>query len=486
MTPEGLENPTLHLYPGDTLKLTVTNNTPPGTNPMTLDAPNCGSHAMSSASVNVHFHGANATPSCHGDEVVKTVINPGETFRYSVTFPKDEPPGLYWYHPHVHGLADAAVTGGSTGALIIDGVESRQPAVNQLPRSTFVIRDQQPRGGRQEGSGPCTNGVPFRDVTINQVPVDSSAPDAGGQVTFTPAKLTVPASQKQFWRVANASADSILDLQLQVAGQVQPISVIGIDGVPVNSQDGSGPAGAPIAVTHFRLPPASRVEFTMTTPAAGQTGVLMTNSVNTGPAGDCDPARPLLALTTGATPLTSSAVQKQTARTVNGRRFANLKSAPHAQDRTIYFSEDGESFFVTVDGQTPAVFQPNQAPSIKTVQGAVEKWVIQNRAQENHVFHIHQIHFLVLSQDNFGAAPVAPAIDGQFLDTVEVPGWSGSGPYPSVTVLMDFRGAVVGRFVFHCHILNHEDQGMMSIIEVDRPPRKKAAEAAGTTVDGTR
>jgi FtsP/CotA-like multicopper oxidase with cupredoxin domain len=53
----------------------------------------------------------------------------------------------------------------------------------------------------------------------------------------------------------------------------------------------------------------------------------------------------------------------------------------------------------------------------------VEKWIIQNRAQENHEFHQHQIHFMVLSQDNFeiNGSQQAPAINGQFLDMVEVP-----------------------------------------------------------------
>jgi len=47
-----------------------------------------------------------------------------------------------------------------------------------------------------------------------------------------------------------------------------------------------------------------------------------------------------------------------------------------------------------------------------------------------------------------------------------VPYWSGSGPYPSVKVRMDFRGPDIGDFVYHCHILGHEDNGMMAIIRV--------------------
>jgi FtsP/CotA-like multicopper oxidase with cupredoxin domain len=122
---------------------------------------------------------------------------------------------------------------------------------------------------------------------------------------------------------------------------------------------------------------------------------------------------------------------------------------------------------MTVAGQPNKVFNPNQAPGIVTTQGAVEQWVVQNRTGENHEFHIHQIHFLVQSQ-NF--SPQAPGVNGQFLDMIDVPAWSGTGPYPSVTLLMDFRGAVVGDFVFHCHILQHEDAGMMNIVRVNPAP----------------
>ena len=80
---------------------------------------------------------------------------------------------------------------------------------------------------------------------------------------------------------------------------------------------------------------------------------------------------------------------------------------------------------------------------------------------ENHEFHIHQIHFLQVAQNG------VPVSNGQFLDTIQIPYWSGTGPYPSVTLRMDFRGPDIGDFVYHCHILGHEDSGMMAIIRVN-------------------
>jgi hypothetical protein len=123
MTPEGLEDPTLHLKPGDTLIITVTNNTPstPAFMPL-LDPPNCGNPQPTKSSINIHYHGTNTSPSCHQDNVIKTVINSGETFQYNVAFPSDEPSGLYWYHPHIHMLAEHEVQGGASGAIIVEGI----------------------------------------------------------------------------------------------------------------------------------------------------------------------------------------------------------------------------------------------------------------------------------------------------------------------------------------------------------------------------
>jgi FtsP/CotA-like multicopper oxidase with cupredoxin domain len=108
------------------------------------------------------------------------------------------------------------------------------------------------------------------------------------------------------------------------------------------------------------------------------------------------------------------------------------------------------------------LFQPDDPPSIVTHQGAVEEWTIENRAKENHQFHIHQIHFLL---EKVHGIPV-PARKRQFLDTVDVPLWSGTGPYPSVTLRLDFRGPDIGDFPYHCHILEHEDDGMMAIVRL--------------------
>ena len=179
---------------------------------------------MDASSVNIHYHGTNTSPTCHQDDVIHTVINSGESFTYNVTFPADEPPGLYWYHPHIHGMAEAAVQGGASGAIIVQGLEKAQPAVAGLRQRILVIRDQNVAGNPNPG-GP--NDVPSWDLSLNYIPIPF--PD------YTPAVIRMKPGEKQLWRVVNASADTIIDLQLQFDGQPQTLQVVGLDGVPTGS-----------------------------------------------------------------------------------------------------------------------------------------------------------------------------------------------------------------------------------------------------------
>src|SRR5215471_1922273 len=268
MTPDGKENPTLHVNAGDTLNITVTNNTPfnpVGDTTELYNPPNCGdttqltqnpdnSNGMTGGSMNIHYHGTNTTPGCHGDNVVKTLVNPGDTFSYSLQFPTNEPPGLYWYHPHVHGLAEAAVQGGASGAIIVSGIENVQPLVSGLPERILIIRDQNLAADQNTDAS-----APSWDLSLNYVPVPYPS--------YTPATIQMKSDREEFWRVANASADTIIDLQLQFDGVAQPLLVVGLDGVPTGSQDGTR-RGKIVKQTDIRIPPAGRAEFIVTGPSA--------------------------------------------------------------------------------------------------------------------------------------------------------------------------------------------------------------------------
>ena len=466
-TPNGFQGPTLHVLPGDTLNVTVTNLVPPpppGSPTEVVSNPSnrCGDMTMTITSLNVHYHGTNTSPTCHSDEVIHTIINSGESFQYSLRIPPDEPPGLYWYHPHVHGLAEGAVQGGASGAIIVGGIANFQPAVAGLPERVLVFRDQ-PVAGNPDPGGL----IPAWDLTLNYVPVPYvSTPHPG----FIPSIIRIKQGQKEFWRVANASADTILDLQVVYDGVAQTLSIVGFDGVPVGSQDGTAP-GKLLTQTDVLIPPAGRAEFIVTGPGASvHNAVLKTLNIDTGPAGDNDPERTVAVLQKTSVALSLPATEAATG-SFTGARFAGLASAAPIRQRKLFFSEvisdpsnpaSPTNFFITVDGATPTLFDSNNPPAITTTQGAVEDWVIENRSPEHHEFHMHQIHFLLLEVNG---VPVPPAKQ-QFYDMFQVPYWSGTGRYPSIKVRMDFRGPDIGDFVYHCHILGHEDNGMMAIIRV--------------------
>ncbi len=420
----------------------------------------CGTSTMTPSSVNVHFHGTNTPATCHQDEVIHTIINSGETFQYDVQIPLNEPPGLYWYHPHVHGISENAVLGGASGAIIVEGLQNINPSVAGLAQQLLIVRDNVVPGDNLPDDAPA------KDLSLNYVPVPYP--------NYPAAQIAMKAGEQQLWRVLNADADTILDLQLTYDGQPQPLQIVGLDGVPTGSQDGTA-FGTEVTQSDVLIPPAGRAEFIVTGPATTvQNAVLSTLSVDTGPGGDNDPARPIATIQiNGSAGRSTAKVLPKASAPPPLPRFKNLSATTPTAQRSLYFSElsldpgDPDAsviFFITVQGQTPQAFDPNNPPAIVTTEGAVEDWTIENQTNENHEFHMHQIHFVQM------AANGVPVLNGQYQDTINVPYWNGTGPYPSVTVRMDFRGVTPGDFVYHCHILAHEDAGMMATIRVTASP----------------
>jgi FtsP/CotA-like multicopper oxidase with cupredoxin domain len=249
----------------------------------------------------------------------------------------------------------------------------------------------------------------------------------------------------------------------------QPLQVVALDGVPTGSQDGAA-KGKTVNQTDILLAPAARAEFMVTGQALTvQQATLLTLNIDTGPDGDNDPPRPIASIKASANaPEPPTAVSAESG-SPNPQRFAGLDRATRTATRKLYFSEvlsdptdpnSPTNSYITVDGQAPTLFNPNNPPAIMTTQGSVEDWTIENRGMENHEFHMHQLHFLPIAQNG------VPVSNGQYPGTINVPYWPGEGLYPSVTLRMDFRGPDVGDFVYHCHILGHEDGGMMAIIRV--------------------
>jgi FtsP/CotA-like multicopper oxidase with cupredoxin domain len=390
-------------------------------------------------STNVHFHGLNIPPVCHQDDVIDTLIQPGSPgFTYNVTIPATEPPGLYWYHPHVHGYTEFQVNGGAAGAIIVGGIEKYRPEVVGLTERVFVIR--------QQYLVPWVPG-PYL-LTINY---------QGAAFVGAVPIIQMKPNEKQFWRVANATIQDFLELQFQVNGNASPLQLIALDGYPLAQTR---------TQNTILIPPAGRAEFIVQAPASGGNAVFFTNAYSTGPTGNADLSQAIadIQLTSGST----APAMPRAAPSAGVLKSSDLAQQAATAQRKLFFSEEfggtngPAQFYITVDGQKQTVFQPNEKPVITTHVGAVEDWTIENRALETHAFHIHQIHFQVLEIDG------KPAADKDLRDTIEVPYWPGKGPYHSVKLRMDFRDpTIAGTFLFHCHILLHEDGGMMHKILVE-------------------
>ena len=492
---DGAEAPTLRLKPGDWLELSLKNElsasiaakqpqTMPtmGLSMSMAKAPCGGGTRMSPTSTNLHFHGLTVPSRCHEDDVLQTAVDPSGTMEYRFQIPPDEPPGLYWYHPHIHGFAKVQVLGGASGALIVEGLQRAEHDVAGLPERVLVIRDQdlvnpnaapldngpKPPPAVLDADGEVLNtgsgtGKPAKDLSINFVPV--SYPE------YKPAIIRTRPLERQLWRVVNASAITYLNLQLIYNGLAQPVEVVAMDGVPLNENGIPGPGV--VWVDHIGLPPGGRGEFIVKGPAASTTGTLLTRSVNTGPVGENDPVRTIATIIPSPTAPEPPLSLPGDTRPLPKPAFPWVGDVKPVRTRLLYFSEKPSDpnnpnsptvFMITVDGQTPKPFDPNDlTPNITVRQGDVEDWIIENRTQELHAFHIHQLHFVL---EEFFGVPVSEPF---LRDTINVPFWDGKSPtYPSVRLRMDFRDPnTVGTFIYHCHLLEHEDAGMMGIIRVE-------------------
>jgi FtsP/CotA-like multicopper oxidase with cupredoxin domain len=489
---QGNVSPNLRLKPGDLLILRFRNGLTESATDHThahlhqnANQPGeaCASAPMTSQATNLHFHGLTIPSVCHQDDVLKTLIGPGAApFEYRFRVPENQPPGLYWYHPHVHGFTTQQVLGGASGAMIIEGIERANREVTGLPERVLVIRDQDlvnpnappsrsepvlPKMLIDRDGDAANNGTgfgkPAKDLSINFVPVPY--PD------YPTALIEMKPEEKQLWRVLNASAVTYLNLAVLFGRTPQPLGLVALDGVPLNQK---GTLGDLVSwQTHLGVPPGGRVEFIVKGPPLGVPGLFVTRTVDTGPSGENDPNRAL------ARVRASTDASEPRSRLANETKPLPPTALPWLGDvtpirtRRLYFSEkllepnnptSAVEFYITVDGQTPKVFDMRSGvPDIVVKQGTVEDWIIENRSSELHAFHIHQMHFMLL--DYMGLAANEPFLR----DTVNVPYFTDRAlNYPSVRLRMDFRDPnAVGTFVYHCHLLEHEDGGMMGLIRVE-------------------
>ena len=476
MDGDGHQAPTLRVHPGDQVNLRLKNDIAAASSEMASHAAvgpgDCGHAQMSADSTNLHFHGLSIPPACHQDESLSTLIQPaGPAFEYQFRIPKSQSPGLYWYHPHVHGSSEAQVMGGASGALIVEGTEQTD---QMLPERVLVIRDQKPAATGEEA------GQPAKDLSVNFVPVPY--PD------YPMAVIRSKPSRRELWRVLNGCADTYLDLGVLFNGKWRDLGLVGVDGAPIGR--GQGHTDGIAWRRDIPIPPGGRAEFIFETPAEHVNAELLTLGVLTSPPSDeDDPAAVTSRGQAAALDDDDANPPRQLAKIISSAEATepgNLAAVPGLsrlsadlglararpiRKRLFYFSEQvldpkhpasSTVYYITEKGSTPKAFDLAAGPNITVQSGDVEDWVIENRSQESHAFHIHQLHFLTLERNG------SVTRETYLRDTIDVPYWDGtSRRFPSVKLRMDFRDPdIVGKIPYHCHVLQHADGGMMGVVEV--------------------
>jgi FtsP/CotA-like multicopper oxidase with cupredoxin domain len=430
----GLENPpVIRARPGEDIRLTYIDEMSTHSQEKCVDGP-----CMNMT--NLHFHGLHVSPNAPQDDVITMMAMPGQSLRYVVNIPLDQPPGLYWYHTHPHGESYRQSLDGMSGAIVIDGMESYIPEIKHMRERILVLRDK-----ALEENDPMAPALRSR-VQIPSTRCGASTEKPERIFTVNGAvrpQIVIGPGERQFWRIVNASPDLYADLQVDT-GQLE---IVALDGMPLAFHD---PKHRTDLADHILVPPAGRVEAIVTGAKPGEPASLRTRCFDTGPDGDPNPAMVLADMVDLAQPTPGTAAASDTQvpiyKPLSPKLIAGVENS--APDFVVTFTEDKKGFYI--NGKK---YGPMDAPMTSVTVGTYRHWKVVNNTREVHPFHIHQVHFLVNAQNGEHLAhPV-------WLDTVNVP------VNGSVDLMMDFTDPIIrGISLFHCHLLNHEDKGMMAKI----------------------
>lgn len=478
--------PTLRVGVGETLRIKVVNELPP--NPASGEPVQ---HLRYPNSANLHTHGLHVSPGLvapgvYGDYVMddpRLGIMPGQSRQHEYRIRADHPPGAYWYHPHLHGTTAIQVGSGMAGALLIKGDIDKVPEIGRAAERVFLLQSPiTDAAGRLESftqiaDSPATEG-PF---LINGV---------------RRPRLVMRSNEVQNWHFINAAIFNFVNLSLDG----HPLNVYSHDGNPGRNMVPVGPGGEEAVV----LAPGNRVSALV---QAGSPGTYYLRTLRFQIGGRIavleedvlaevvvvDPPLPM-SLPAGPLPVPASlapitdeelAAGGGIKRTIVMRTVFNDPDVPITSPpaSTIVHPGDELPDWVFQTGTTtlankvfalgaasgqgstapglPAEyipFQSTRALKQTVALGSVEEWTILNMNPIRHPFHIHINPVQVV---RVNGAPIEP----YWADTIGLP-HDGSPANPtSVTFrtrFVDFTGATL----IHCHMLAHEDMGMMQTIEI--------------------
>jgi FtsP/CotA-like multicopper oxidase with cupredoxin domain len=371
-----------------------------------------------SEETNLHFHGIDASPLKNSDNVF-IHIRPGETFTYQVRIP-DKHVGLFWFHPHSHGDVDRQIIGGMSGGIVIEGSDRLYPFLKQLQERVVLLKHH-----------PIGRADYQELVTVN------------GLVSPT---IPIRPGEAQFWQIGNIGADRFLRVKIEG----MPFYLIGRDGYFVPR---------PIRMEEVLLGPGQRFSAIV---VGGQAGRHAFQSVEF-KFDESQPPLPEVDLGTvvsqGPPADVAAAEARVSALAISGPLYADVvRSSPIAHRRSFTFSVNADKTQFLINDK---VFDENRT-DVTVKLGDTEEWTILNNDTQYHDFHIHQTGFLVTEVNG------APVHFQGLRDTFSVPPMQNGKPGEAKLVIPFSDPTIVGRFVFHCHVVKHEDKGMMMAVEVVR------------------
>jgi bilirubin oxidase len=401
-----LPGPLIDVFEGDTIRIRLENRL--------------------SQETTVHWHGLPVPPAQDGNPM--DPIAPGASRTYEFTLPVGSA-GTYWYHPHPHEYTAEQVFRGMAGLLI---VRSRtDPVPTGIEEKLLVISDLRLAA---DGTIPPNTAMDWQNGREgNYVLVN-------GQ--YQPA-LTIDPGQSQRWRILNAT--NARYLRLALTGHT--MTLIGTDG---------GLLRSPVpGLDEILLAPAERVEVIVTASlSSGATAVLRSlpyDRGGMGMMGTSSTTFPLLTL--NSTSAAKAAIALPGALT----SIADL-GVPTSSKRLVFSSGmgmggmGGGMMSFLIDGKS---FDPERVDVTSRVN-EIEQWTIENRSSMDHPFHLHGTQFQVVHRTRGGVTVAEPFL--AWRDTVNVAALE--------TVVFKVVQRQLGRRMYHCHILEHESQGMMGVLEV--------------------
>lgn len=369
---------------------------------------------------NIHYHGLHVRPTGISDNVFR-IFTPGRTVRSIVKLPADHATGTLWYHAHLHGLTEGQVMGGMSGLLIVEGLNRLLPRpLRRITERQLAIRNVQTIGDAVVDEGRNVSGQTPGPLTINGLLMP---------------RFSIRSGETQLWRLANIGPDIFYDVALPGT----KFTVVAEDGTPVWST---------FKTDHLVLDPGKRYDVLV---QGGRPGTYTLETRKYG-GGFNRPRRDLATVTVTGPQAPRSAYARlpksiDTPSTPIGRM-------PVARRRKFVFT-----FGTSRTGGFEALINNKMfrdgVNNVVPILGTVEEWKLINRSDEEHPFHIHVNDFQVMSVN--GKPYHARGL--QDIVTIPVGG--------NVVIRNPFRD-FTGHFVFHCHILGHEDAGMMQTVDVIR------------------